>query len=445
MCTTKISIVNSITKNHPNEPIKSVMSIKKNISWFFRLILILLVLVLFFQVRKIAAQADTLFVTTSIQNTIQNAEPGMVIYIPAGVYTEETIIVKTEGLTITGEKDAILDGDNKRAILIIEADDVTINGLTFRNTGISYTRDHAAIEVRQSVGYLISNNSLINNFFGIYLSEADKGVVEGNRITASGTREANTGNGIHMWNTNDVVIRNNTIRGHRDGIYLEFAKNAIIEHNISENNLRYGLHYMFSDLSVYQHNTFRKNGAGVAVMYSRRVQMNDNLFEQNWGSAAYGLLLKDIDDSEIKNNIFRENTIALYSEGSNKLDISNNLFELNGWAVKLFANSTQNEFRYNSFIENTFDVATNSRQHYNTFESNYWSKYAGYDLVGDGIGDVPHRPVRLYSLIVEQNPVSLILHRSLFIDVLDIAERVLPALTPETLVDSRPLMKRPTP
>jgi nitrous oxidase accessory protein len=44
---------------------------------------------------------------------------------------------------------------------------------------------------------------------------------------------------------------------------------------------------------------------------------------------------------------------------------------------------------------------------------------------------------------VEQNEPALILLRSSFIDLLDLAERILPVLTPETLVDHHPLMRPP--
>ena len=57
---------------------------------------------------------------------------------------------------------------------------------------------------------------------------------------------------------------------------------------------------------------------------------------------------------------------------------------------------------------------------------------------------MPFRPVRLFSLFVANNPPSVVLMRSAFVDVLDAAERALPVLTPQTLVDASPLMERPS-
>jgi nitrous oxidase accessory protein len=54
------------------------------------------------------------------------------------------------------------------------------------------------------------------------------------------------------------------------------------------------------------------------------------------------------------------------------------------------------------------------------------------------VGDVPFRPVRLFSLIVEQNEPALVLQRSFLVDLLDLAEQVLPVLTPENLQDQTP-------
>jgi nitrous oxidase accessory protein len=366
------------------------------------------------------------------------------LLIGPGTYREGPIAI-TRPMTLIGSGWPELDGEGIHPILVVAADSVEIRGLSLRNSGMSHIRDHAAIRVEQVIGCVIAGNRLRENFFGIYLARTDGCVVSGNDIAATTTRESSTGNAIHLWNATNIRIDDNRIVGHRDGIYLEHASHISIRRNTSERALRYGLHFMFSNNTDYEDNVFRDNGAGVAVMYSRNVRILGNRFEDNWGSSAYGLLLKEIFDAEISGNTFERNTVAMHMDGNTRNVVRRNSFVRNGWAIKVMSNSRDNSFTENNFIDNSFDVATNSRQNFNTFDGNYWSRYQGYDLTGDGVGDIPHRPVRLFALIVERTPAALILLRSAFVDLLDAAERVLPVLTPQTLVDERPRMLEVTP
>jgi nitrous oxidase accessory protein len=75
-----------------------------------------------------------------------------------------------------------------------------------------------------------------------------------------------------------------------------------------------------------------------------------------------------------------------------------------------------------------------------TFNNNYWSEYAGYDLNKDGIGDIPYYPVNLFSYILDQSPETVVLMRSLFIDLLNYAEKISPVFTPIDVIDQYPLM-----
>ena len=361
------------------------------------------------------------------------------IVVRPGVYREPTLVVGRP-VTIVGEGEAVLDGEGARQIMTITADDVTVRGLVFRHVGVSYIEDRAAVKVEGARRCVIVDNRFENTFFGIYLAKAAGCRIAGNDLRGLGTSETGSGNGIHLWYCKDITIEHNHIRGHRDGIYIEFAEDSVIRDNLSERNLRYGLHFMFSDRCRYRDNVFRDNDAGVAVMYTDDVVMEGNRFIHNWGSAAYGLLLKEIRDSHITGNTFERNTVGLLAEGVSRVTVEDNTFTRNGWALRVISDSKDNVFRHNDFLANSFDVATNSRVNYSRFEENYWDHYQGYDLDRDGYGDVPFRPVRLFSLLVEHNEPTLILMRSLFISLLDAAERVLPVLTPETLVDERPLM-----
>ncbi len=369
------------------------------------------------------------------------AGDGDKIVVKPGTYREATIVID-KSVEIAGEGFPVFDGQEAHQVFTVTANDVIIRGLEVRNCGVSFIEDRAGIKVEEAFRVTIENNRFVNNFFAIYLAKSADCRVANNEIVGFAKTETASGNGIHLWYCRNITIDNNRVTGHRDGIYFEFVKDGRVRGNHSESNLRYGLHFMFSDGCHYLGNTFVRNGAGVAVMYTKNVEMHDNFFDNNWGSASFGLLLKDITDSRISGNRFRKNSVGIYLENSSRVRVADNDFLENGWAVKIMANCMDDEFRGNNFIGNAFDVATNSRNNFSKFEGNFWNHYKGYDLNQDGYGDVPFRPVRLFSMIVQRYPESLILLRSLFIDLLNVAEDVFPVLTPETLIDPKPLMRQ---
>ena len=377
---------------------------------------------------------------SSIKTTIAKASAGDTLIITEGVYYESDITIN-KPLTVLGRGNAVIDGQEKGFVLMIKSDDVVLKGVEIRHAGTSFIEDYAGLLVEKSNNVRLENLKLVDNFFGIYVAQSSNVLIKNNELTASGLKETSSGNGIHLWYSKNVYIENNTVIGHRDGFYFEFVEEVQVVNNLSHKNLRYGLHFMFSNNCSYTRNTISNNGAGVAVMYTSKVEIADNIFTDNWGSAAYGLLLKEINESEIRGNTFTNNSVGLYMESSNRNKILDNAFQQNGWAIKLMSNSMDNTFSENNFYENTFEVATNSKQNFNLFEGNYWSQYEGYDLDKDGFGDVPHRPVRLFSVIVQKHPQSLILLRSTLIDLLDMTEKFLPVLTPDKLIDAKPRMR----
>ncbi len=378
---------------------------------------------------------------SSVRKGIDLAGSGDTLNIGPGIYREYNLVID-KPLTLIGHKDAVIDGEDRGEILRIVSDSVTVDGLTIRNVGTSYTTDWAAIRVVKSQHYRIRNVTLENLFFGIYLERSDHGMVQDNNILGDATDEYNSGNGIQLWYSKHVVVEGNHVQGVRDGIYLEFADEVRISGNVSTKNLRYGLHFMFSNNDSYMGNTFEDNGAGVAVMFSKHIRMIGNTFRKNWGSASFGLLLKEINDAEISGNTFEENTVGINIDGSNRVVYSDNDFIKNGWAVKVLGACYTNTFSKNNFLYNSFDISYNSKMNDNVFDGNYWSEYTGYDLDKDGVGDVPYRPVKLFSYIVNRTPETIILLRSLFMDIIDFSEKVSPIFTPDNLVDANPKMKR---
>jgi nitrous oxidase accessory protein len=377
---------------------------------------------------------------STLRQGIREAMEGDTILLNQGIYKEGNIIID-KAIHLIGINNPVLDGENKNEILTLTGKNIVIKGIHFANAGYSSMNDYAALKIIDATSLVIENNNFNNTFFAIHLANSTHSLIRNNTIKGNDKSEHLSGNGIHLWKCANMQVENNSIQGHRDGIYFEFVTQSTIQNNLSEKNIRYGLHFMFSNNDNYFNNTFRNNGAGVAVMYSHKVKMEGNKFEMNWGPSSYGILLKDITDSYIQHNTFFKNSVGIHMEGSSRIDVSKNIFKENGWALKVQASCDDNNFFQNNFFGNSFDVGTNGSLSLNKFYNNYWDKYEGYDLNKNGIGDVPYHPVSMYSMIVEQNPNSLILLRSFMVSLLDKAEKAIPSLASENLVDDKPMIK----
>lgn len=394
---------------------------------------------------QVAASASTLEVGAdkqfkTITSAIAAAKEGDVIMVYKGIYAEGEIVINKR-VHITGKGLPVLDGRNKSQVLKVMADGVVVEGFEIKNAGYSSSYDWAAVKVVNSKNVIIRNNRLLNNTFGIYFQNVSSGEISNNIIQGNTVDEVQSGNAIHCWKSDSIKILNNTVSGHRDGIYFEFVTGSLIQNNNSFKNLRYGLHFMFSNNDAYIQNTFRLNGSGVAVMFSKQVTMRRNHFEENQGSAAYGILMKEISDGVVEHNTFIRNTVGIYIEGTSRIYVAQNTFKSNGWAMRVQASCEDNTITQNNFMSNSFDVGTNGTMQLNKFLFNYWDKYEGYDLNKDGVGDVHYLPVSLYSMIVEKIPAATLLLRSFMVSILDKAEKVIPGITPINLKDDKPYMK----
>lgn len=405
---------------------------KSNINIFIFLILSLLA-----QGKRIDVGKN--YPHSTLKSALASAKNGDEICVHEGIYREKNIIID-KTIRLRGINWPVLDGEKKYEILSVKAPSVVISGFRIQRSGYASMDDPCGIKVYDSHDVIITNNILDDNFFAIYIQYGKRCAITNNKITAYGIEEQQIGNGIHCWKSDSLTIKSNTVSGHRDGIYFEFVTNSQIEKNYSYKNVRYGLHFMFSHKDAYVGNIFRNNGAGVAVMFTRNVTMLNNVFEENWGDAAYGLFLKEISDSYISGNSFVKNTSGIHMEGTSRIKVEKNIFKANGWGMKIQASCMENEITDNNFIGNTFDIATNGSLVLNTFNRNYWDRYEGYDLNRDHYGDVPYRPLSLFSVIVENTPAAMLLFRSFMVTLLDKTEKILPSLTPDNFIDNSPRM-----
>ena len=376
----------------------------------------------------------------TITKAVASANENDTIIVEKGTYPEHDILID-KPLTLIGKDRPAINGQFKGSILKIRANNVTIKGFRILNVPFKSTEEQAAIHLDKAKNFLIEDNVMEQVCFGVILFKGKDGTVKNNKISSNAKTQYNSGNAIHLWRCKNVSLIGTEALNCRDGIYIQFSSQSHIKENYCYGNLRYGLHFMFSNDNEYHKNKFAKNGAGAAVMFSRRVKMTDNTFQDNWGPSSYGLLLKELYDSELIGNTFLRNTIGINGENCTRMKYNENTFTENGWGIRIRGGCYQNDFWDNNFFHNTFDVAYDNNVNDNKFHSNYWSDYTGYDLNKDNVGDVPYRPVKLFSYISNRTPESIVLLRSLFIDIMNFSEKVAPVFTPENLVDEAPRMQ----
>ncbi len=377
---------------------------------------------------------------STINAAMKSAMNGDSIIVHEGLYKEGNLIID-KAVYMIGLNYPVLDGQKKYEVVSITSSYVTFSGFKVQNSGYGTIKEPGGIKVYDGHHITIENNRIENCFFGIYVQYGKHCIIKNNHINFSGKSAYEIGNGIHCWKSDSLQIIANTISQHRDGIYFEFVTHSIIWRNISKYNIRYGLHFMFSNNDAYINNVFDSNGSGVAVMFTKKVVMYNNLFKNSKGDASYGILLKEISDAEIIGNKFIDNTSALYLDGANRMAINKNEFIGNGWGLKIQANCMDNVITENNFKGNTFDVSTNGFLVLNTFNKNYWDKYEGYNINKDAYGDTPYHPLSVYSVIIENNPNAMLLYRSFMVSLMERTERLIPSLTPDNFVDSTPIMK----
>jgi nitrous oxidase accessory protein len=220
----------------------------------------------------------------SLKKAIELASDNDSILLLKGIYREGSLVL-TKSLTITGETGSVLDGENKYETLLISGKNIRIKGIQFRNSGYSALNDFASVKLVDCSFVTIENNTITGSYFAIHVSNSSNTVIRNNTISGTPKSEQLTGNGIHLWKSGQALVEHNRVSGHRDGIYFEFVTHSSIRNNLSEKNIRYGSSFMFSMMipTSIIHSVIMGRRADV---FKKR--MENNHFEQNWGLLPMG-------------------------------------------------------------------------------------------------------------------------------------------------------------
>lgn len=374
----------------------------------------------------------------NLSEALAAAQPGDTLHILAGVQRGQWTI--DTPLALRGAPGAILDGAGQGTLLTITAPNVTLDGLTIRNSGRSLLNDDAAIRILAD-GAQILNNRLEDIHHAIYVQDgAAHTVIRGNHIRGRAELiQEDRGNGIHLWNAPDTLVEDNLAEGVRDGVYVGFAPRSSFRNNIFR-HARYGIHFMYADDNLFEGNRFEQSEAGAALMYSKHITLRRNLFAQSRSNRAYGLLLQECDDVLAEDNVLIDNSRALYVNVTRNSQFRNNLIAGNDLAVQIYAGSTGNSFTGNDFIANMRLIELD-RAGSNHWEGNYWEEYRGIDFDQDGYGDVPFSTGDPLGTLVTDHPQLRLFRYSPAVAALEAAERAFPVIELPAIRDARPALR----
>jgi len=290
---------------------------------------------------KFFAQANQ----KSLQELIDEAPAGSVIYIPSGVYVEHLVVNKS--ITIVGENptNTVISGGNVGELIRVSADNVSIYNLTLS-------------EAEQAIGfYKVRNCEVIGNTIrnilkypgtGIYAYNCENIVIGGNRFES-----VHVDNIIFEQTRNSVVKENTFIANKRlsQPILLYNSSGNLIESNLvlglEDVENEGGIGILYSNDNVIQYNTVLYNDwAGISLRYSNSCIIRGNTIA---GHRWYGMKMSYCRNNVIYWNNFLLNYRHVYVQGCENLS----------WSLGKFGN--------------------------------FWDNYVGEDHNMDGIGDRPNQ------------------------------------------------------
>jgi nitrous oxidase accessory protein len=232
-----------------------------------------------------------------------------------------------------------------------------------------------------------------------------------------------------------VDIIGNTVSFCRDGIYMELCHDAKVIGNTIFNS-RYAIHTMWVDRGIFSENTAYDNLVGLAIMYTKHSEINNNL---SFGNRTHGLLFIQAVRSEIKGNNVIGNTKGMFLYNSVYNELSANLIMKNQLGLHNWGGSEDNKIINNSFINNEIQVKYVASKN-QEWDHNYWSDYIGWDLTGDGIGDSHYESNSVVDYILWRYPLAKVLYTSPALQMLWMLEKQFPVFEVPRVVDSRPAM-----
>lgn len=299
---------------------------------------------------------------TMIQQAVNAAEDGDTIYVydDSSPYHEHLII--SDAILLQGENQTttVIDGNKTRDVITVNANNMTIQGFTVKNSGDDWPRcagiklhaDNALVSnitfqyTQAGVILTASSDSLINectfryNEVGVYLENSSSSnhitnnsmlsysfdyqvaVVSSPYNTVEGNTITNPDNfGIYVYDSPGTHLRDNTVTNCEEGIVFVSSNSSDITDNILQNNTVYGISMGTCTDCIVSDNTFTHDGLFLYQCYSNTITGNivngapliclEGISDQTVSQDAGQIILVNCTKVTIKNTAIQNVCIAI--------------------------------------------------------------------------------------------------------------------------------------
>jgi nitrous oxidase accessory protein len=162
-----------------------------------------------------------------------------------------------------------------------------------------------------------------------------------------------------------------------------------------------------------------------------------------------GFGFKESDELRVEGNSLISNTTGLFLDTTphninGEATFRDNVIAANGVGIRFHGPQYGGDFTHNSFEANRSVVAVDGGVDSGQYRirGNHWSDYEGYDLDGDGLGDLPYEARSLSASLLDRQSLLRFFEGSPAMTLLDLFAEAFPMFRPPAiLTDPTPLMR----
>ncbi|MEZ5964587.1 MAG: nitrous oxide reductase family maturation protein NosD [Planctomycetota bacterium] len=384
---------------------------------------------------------------TALQAALAAADDGDVLVLAPGRHQGPLAVQRR--VTVWGPRDAVVASRGEGSTIEVRADGARLSGFTVDGSGARFDLLDAGVRVRAE-DVVLDGLALRRTLFGILIERSQRVTVRGCDIVGVGGEAMGLrGDGIRLWETTDSRVEGNLVRDCRDCVVWYSSRNEVVDNRVY--GCRYGTHFMYSHHNSAHGNRYVDDVVGVFVMYSHDLVVRGNLMARAGGAAGVGLGFKESGNIEVIDNDFVANSTGIYVDTS-PMDVTHwnrfvgNRVRLSDVGIAFHSSPKRNEFIDNDLRDNVHQVRVGGDGDATRIEwrGNHYDDYMGYDLDGDGRGDVPYVLASLSGQLTSRHPELAFFRGSPVLALTDLAGHVMPLFAPRTLLqDLAPRMDPP--